>query len=67
MFEAKRLGTLAVDAGLAGYSDVMVSRWLGQYVLVPLVLSASGRKRLPQESFLWKMVCERTAQPYDML
>jgi 6-phosphofructokinase 1 len=31
----QRLGTLAVDNAMAGYTDFMVSHWLTEYVLVP--------------------------------
>ena len=44
---AERLGTLAVDNAMAGYSDFMVSQWLTEYVLVPLELAILGRKRVP--------------------
>jgi 6-phosphofructokinase len=40
-----RLGYLAVDSAIAGYSDVMVSEWLQNYVLVPLRNVVLGRKR----------------------
>jgi 6-phosphofructokinase 1 len=53
---AQRLGTLAVDSAMAGYSDFMVSQWLTEYVLVPLPLVVLGRKRVPQEGIFWKSV-----------
>ena len=53
---AERLGTLAVDSAMAGYSDFMVSQWLTEYVLVPLPLVVLGRKRVPQEGIFWKSV-----------
>jgi len=34
----QRLGALAVDNAMAGYTDFMVSQWLTEYVLVPLAL-----------------------------
>lgn len=39
----QRLGTLAVDNAMAGYTDFMVSHWLTEYVLVPLKLVVLGR------------------------
>ena len=44
---ARRLGTLAVDSAMAGYTDVIVSQWLTEFVLVPLELVVPGRKRVP--------------------
>jgi len=43
---AERLGTLAVDNAMAGYTDFMVSQWLTEYVLVPLRLV---RQRVGEE------------------
>lgn len=59
----ERLGALAVDNALAGYTDCMVSQWLTEYVLVPLQLVAKKRKRIPPEGIFWKQVCSSTGQP----
>ncbi len=59
----KRLGALAVDNALAGFTDFMISQWLTEYVLVPLVLVAGGRKRLPPGGIFWKQVVASTGQP----
>ncbi|MBU0606446.1 MAG: 6-phosphofructokinase [Armatimonadetes bacterium] len=59
----QRLGTLAVDAAMAGYTDVMVSQWLTEYVLVPLDLVVVGRKRVPPDGMFWKSVLASTRQP----
>jgi 6-phosphofructokinase 1 len=59
----ERLGALAVDSALAGYTDCMVSQWLTEYVLVPLRLVASKRKKIPSEGIFWKQVCSSTGQP----
>jgi 6-phosphofructokinase 1 len=64
---AQRLGTLAVDNALAGYTDFMVSQWLTEYVLVPLKLVALGRKRVPEEGIFWKSVLANTGQPADLV
>lgn len=58
-----RLGTLAVDNAMAGYSDFMVSQWLTEYVLVPLQLVVLGRKRVRQDGIFWKSVLANTGQP----
>ena len=59
----QRLGALAVDNALAGYTDFMVSQWLTEYVLVPLKLVALGRKRVPQDGIFWRSLLAKTVQP----
>ncbi len=59
----KRLGTLAVDNALAGYTDFMISQWLTEYVLVPLQMVAGGQKRVPTGGIFWKQVVASTGQP----
>ena len=58
----QRLGTLAVDNALAGFTDFMISQWLTEYVLVPLELAILGRKRIPQDGIFWKSVLAKTRQ-----
>jgi len=64
---AQRLGILAVDNAMAGYTDFMISQWLTEYVLVPLKLVILGRKRIPREGIFWKSVRAKTGQPLDMV
>jgi 6-phosphofructokinase 1 len=63
---AQRLGILAVDNAIAGYTDCMVSQWLTEYVLVPLELVVLGRKRIPQAGIFWKQVLAKTGQPSNL-
>ena len=58
----QRLGALAVDNAMAGYSNFMVSQWLTEYVLIPLRLVALGRKRIPESGIFWKSVLAKTGQ-----
>jgi 6-phosphofructokinase 1 len=58
----ERLGAMAVEAGLAGYTGCMVSQWLNEYVLVPLKLAASKRS-LALGGLFWKQVVLSTGQP----
>ncbi len=60
---AHRLGMLAVDSALAGYTDFMISQWVTEYVLVPLALVVLGRKRVPKFGIFWKTVLANTGQP----
>jgi len=62
---AQRLGVMAVDNSMAGYTDFMISQWLTEYVLVPLDLVVLGRKRMPH-GFFWRAVLDNTQQPTRM-
>jgi 6-phosphofructokinase len=57
-----RLGKLAVDNAMGGYSGFMISQWLTEYVLVPLDLVVLGRKRVPPNGIFWKSVIASTGQ-----
>ena len=59
----ERLGALAVDNALAGYTDCMVSQWLTEFVLVPLELVTAGQKSVPVKGMFWKQVLSSTGQP----
>jgi 6-phosphofructokinase 1 len=63
MIYAERLGALAVDNALAGYTGCMVTQWQTHYVLVPLPLVVRVRRRVPQEGAFWKEVVASTGQP----
>ncbi|MCB1087356.1 MAG: 6-phosphofructokinase, partial [Verrucomicrobiae bacterium] len=56
----RRLGGLAVDNAMAGYTDFMISQWLTEFVLVPLRLVVLGRKQIHQEGIFWKSVLAKT-------
>jgi len=59
----ERLGALAVDNALAGYTDFMISNWLTEFVLVPLHLVHEGQKSIPVNGMFWKQVVSSTGQP----
>jgi 6-phosphofructokinase 1 len=59
---AERLGALAVDNAMAGYTDFMVSQWLTEFALVPLPLVVLGRKRVYTKGMFWKSVRAKTGQ-----
>jgi 6-phosphofructokinase 1 len=63
----QRLGTLAVDNAMAGYTDFMISQWLTEFVLVPLDLVVLGRKRIRTTGMFWKSVLAKTRQPQEMI
>jgi 6-phosphofructokinase 1 len=58
----ERLGALAVESGLAGYTGCMVSCWLNEYVLIPLSLAA-GKRSVATGGLFWKQVVLSTGQP----
>lgn len=58
----KRLGILAVDNAMAGFTDFMISQWLTEYVLVPLELVVEGKKRVYKEGIFCKQVLDSTGQ-----
>lgn len=62
----QRLGTLAVDNAMAGFTDFMISQWLTEYVLVPLKLVVLGRKRIPKSGIFWTSVRAKTNQETHM-
>jgi 6-phosphofructokinase 1 len=59
----ERLGALAVDNALAGFTDCMISQWLTEFVLVPLDLVVNGQKSIPVQGMFWKQVVSTTRQP----
>lgn len=58
-----RLGCLAVDNAMAGFTDFMVSQWMTEFVLVPLSLVVLGRKRVPTNGIFWRSALDSTGQP----
>ena len=62
IINGQRLGLLAVDAAMAGYTDCMVSQWLTEFTIVPLDLVVLGRKRIPPDGMFWKSVSAKTRQ-----
>ncbi|HVT11811.1 MAG TPA: 6-phosphofructokinase [Fimbriimonadaceae bacterium] len=60
----ERLGALAADNALAGYTDFMISQWLTEYVLVPLPLVIGRHKSIPPSGIFWKQVMASTGQPF---
>jgi 6-phosphofructokinase 1 len=57
------LGQNAVHAGMAGKTAMLVSRWHGHYVHVPIKSSVGKAKEVDLDSPLWRSVLESTGQP----
>ena len=58
------LGQHAVHAGMAGRTDIMIGRWNGKFIHVPMELGVSTRKQLDSE--VWQRVLETTGQPASL-
>jgi 6-phosphofructokinase 1 len=57
------LGQNAVHAGMAGKTAMLVSRWHGHYVHIPIKAAVGKHKELELDSPLWRSVLESTGQP----
>jgi 6-phosphofructokinase 1 len=53
----------AVHAALAGNTEVLIGRWHGRFVHVPMPLATRFRKRVDVTGDLWMSVVESTGQP----
>jgi 6-phosphofructokinase 1 len=61
-----RLAQAAVHAAMAGKTGILVARWHGHFVHLPIPLATSGRKRVDPQGDLWQSVLESTGQPARM-
>jgi 6-phosphofructokinase 1 len=57
------LGQNAVHAAMAGKTALLVSRWHGHYVHVPMNMALGRHKEVDLDSPLWRSVLESTGQP----
>lgn len=57
------LAQAAVHAAMAGRTEVVVGRWNGKYVHLPMQLVTSGRNQVDPDGDLWLSVLETTGQP----
>jgi 6-phosphofructokinase 1 len=60
------LGINAVHAAMSGRTNVVISRWNGRYVHIPIDLVTRGKKRISTDSNYWRAVLESTGQPAAM-
>lgn len=58
-----RLAHNAVHAAMAGRTEVVVSRWHGRFVLLPIPLAVRDRHAVDPNGDLWMSVLESTGQP----
>ncbi|HEX7451370.1 MAG TPA: ATP-dependent 6-phosphofructokinase, partial [Polyangiaceae bacterium] len=53
----------AVHAALAGNTEMLIGRWHGRFVHVPMPLATRFRKQVDVSGDLWTSVIESTGQP----
>jgi len=58
-----RLAHAAVHAAMAGRTEVMVGRWHGRFVHIPIPVATSRRSTVDPDGDLWLSVLEATGQP----
>jgi 6-phosphofructokinase 1 len=58
-----RLAQSAVHAAMAGKTAMLVARWHGHFVHLPIPLATAGRRRVDPRGDLWQSVLESTGQP----
>jgi 6-phosphofructokinase 1 len=61
------LGFAAVDAAMAGKTDMVVGLWRRRFTHVPIPLAVSSRKTVNTGGRLWQSVLSATGQPRDLL
>jgi 6-phosphofructokinase 1 len=61
-----RLAQAAVHAAMAGKTGMLVGRWHGSFVHLPLELVIHGRRKVDSTQELWHSVLECTGQPAVM-
>jgi 6-phosphofructokinase 1 len=57
------LGQNAAHAGMAGKSALLISRWRGHYVHIPIKAAVGRLRQVELDSPLWRSVLESTGQP----
>ena len=58
-----RLAHAAVHAAMAGCTEVVVGRWHGRFVHIPIPVALSRRSTVEPDGDLWLSVLEATGQP----
>jgi 6-phosphofructokinase 1 len=62
-----RLAHNAVHAAMSGRTEVVVGRWHGRFVHVPMPLAIRERYQVDPNGDLWMSVLESTGQPWEFL
>jgi 6-phosphofructokinase 1 len=62
-----QLAQHAVHAAMSGKTSVLIGRWHGTFVHLPIALATQGRRKVDPTSELWHTVLESTGQPARLL
>jgi 6-phosphofructokinase 1 len=57
------LARFAVDAAMAGKTDMMIGFWHGEFTHVPLDAIQNVKKRIKPGQMLWRSILQTTGQP----
>jgi 6-phosphofructokinase 1 len=57
----------AVHAAMAGNTEMLIGRWHGRFVHVPMTLAIRSRKQVDPTDDLWMSVIEATGQPKSFI
>jgi 6-phosphofructokinase 1 len=58
-----RLAQAAVHAAMAGRTAMIVGRWHGRFVHIPIPVATASRNQVDPDGDLWMSVLEATGQP----
>ena len=61
-----RLAQNAVHAAMAGKTGMLVGRWHGTFIHLPLEVVTKGRRKVDPAGELWHSVLENTGQPGEL-
>ena len=61
-----RLAQNAVHAAMAGKTGMLVGRWHGTFIHLPLDVVTRGRRKVDPAGELWHSVLENTGQPAEL-
>lgn len=62
-----RLAQHAVHAAMAGNTGMLVGRWHGSFVHLPLEMVIHGRRKVSPDGEMWHAVLESTGQPASLM
>ncbi|HZP53196.1 ATP-dependent 6-phosphofructokinase [Actinocrinis sp.] len=58
-----RLAQAAAHAGMAGFTSMVVARWHGRFIHLPIALATATRNQVDPHGDLWMSVLEANGQP----
>lgn len=65
-YYCSRLAQAAVHAAVAGKTGMLVGRWHGSFINLPLDVAVQGRRKVDPKKELWHSVLESTGQPASL-